>query len=341
VPPPPAETVLPAEYLRKHLAGLGVTPKRVEGREITQILLLPVQHLSEFYESKNAENKLGASVNKGYNQFTSQEDVIIGDIVRKTSSGDCTRAYLRAGPRKTLYFCPTEVRAAIVTCGGLCPGLNNIIREVSKSLLNLYGVSEVWGVRGGYWGFHESSENDKNLKPIRLTHDVVSGIQHKGGTILGSARGGYDLEQMFGFCARYNITQLYVVGGDGTHRAANKFGLEAIERKANIAVAGIPKTIDNDLDLVDRTFGFNSAVMAAQAAIKSAATEARDNLPNGIGIVKLMGRHAGFIAAHATLASGDVDLCLVPEVKVELEGTYGVLPHIERVCSRQRANALS
>jgi 6-phosphofructokinase 1 len=139
------------------------------------------------------------------------------------------------------------------------------------------------------------------------------------------------MEEIFGFCQRYKINQLYVVGGDGTHRAANKFGLEAIARKANIAVAGIPKTIDNDLDLVDRTFGFNSAVMAAQDAIRSAATEAKDNLPNGIGIVKLMGRHAGFIAAHATLASGDVDLCLVPEVEVELEGKYGVLPHIERV----------
>ena len=160
---------------------------------------------------------------------------------------------------------------------------------------------------------------------------MISGIQHLGGTILGSARGGFDLEQMFGFCERYKINQLYVVGGDGTHRAANKFGLEALARRANIAVAGIPKTIDNDLDLVDRTFGFNSAVMAAQDAIRSASVEARCNKPNGIGIVKLMGRHAGFIAAHATLASGEVDLCLVPEVPIELEGPYGVLPHIERV----------
>ena len=336
-PIPDPEIALPNDYLKKHPKGLGVEPMIVKGREVTEVLVLPVQRLDDFYESKKAENQLGTRYAEGdnpyhnYNQFTAGEDVILGDIVRKSNSGHSSRAYLRAGPRKTLYFKPNEVRAAIVTCGGLCPGLNNIVREVTKSLLNLYGVPEVWGVRGGYWGFHESSESDDNLKPMLLTHSNISGIQHKGGTILGSARGGYDLEAIFGFCERHKINQLYVVGGDGTHRAANKFGLEAIARKANIAVAGIPKTIDNDLDLVDRTFGFNSAVMAAQDAINSAAVEARDNLPNGIGIVKLMGRHAGFIAAHATLASGDVDLCLVPEVEVELEGKYGVLPHIERV----------
>ena len=133
--------------------------------------------------------------------------------------------------------------------------------------------------------------------------------------------------------AKHRVSQLYVVGGDGTHRAANKVGLEALRRKLKLSVAGIPKTIDNDLDLLDRSFGFDSAVEAARAAIRAAAVEARCNKPNGVGIVKLMGRHAGFIAAHATLASGEVDLCLVPEVPIELEGTYGVLPHVQRVLS--------
>ena len=202
--PPPQVLEEPAkvseDFLKKHPKGLGVEPRQVKGREVTEVLLLPVSHLGDFYQSKNAENRLGSGANKDYNQFTQSEDVILGDIVRKASSGGVSRAYLRAGPRKMLYFQPTEVRAAIVTCGGLCPGLNNIIRDVTKSLLDLYGVKEVWGVRGGYWGFHKSSESDANLKPVRLTHQAVSGIQHVGGTMLGSARGGYDLEEMLGFC---------------------------------------------------------------------------------------------------------------------------------------------
>ena len=318
-------TALPADFQKKHPKGCGVDLLPT-GITLSDVLLLPVPHLGQFYEAQNATNALGSGGHHDYSQFTGAQDVILGDIVRKAGQSPVSRGYLRAGPRKTLYFNPKQVKAAIVTCGGLCPGLNNIVREITKSLLNLYSVPKVYGIRGGYWGFHQDGE-----PPIDLTHTSVSGIQHLGGTVLGSARGGYDLDKILSFCKLYEISQLYIVGGDGTHRAANKVGLEALARKLNLSVAGIPKTIDNDLDLVDRTFGFNSAVMAAQDAITSAAVEARCNVPNGIGIVKLMGRHAGFIAAHATLASGEVDLCLVPEVPIELEGTYGVLPHIERV----------
>lgn len=128
------------------------------------------------------------------------------------------------------------------------------------------------------------------------------------------------------------MTQLYVIGGDGTHRGANAIAEAALARGLNLAVVGIPKTIDNDVDLIDRSFGFQTSVEAAQASIVSAKTEARCNLPNGVGIVKLMGRSAGFIAVHATLASGDVDLCLVPEVAIELDGPSGCLPFLmERV----------
>ena len=102
-----------------------------------------------------------------------------------------------------------------------------------------------------------------------------------------------------------------------------------------MAVAGIPKTIDNDIDYIDHSFGFSSAVEAAQNAIDSAKTEAVCNLPNGIGIVKLMGRSAGFIAVHATMSSGDVDLCLVPEVPTVLEGEHGCLPHLLRRVRKQ------
>jgi 6-phosphofructokinase 1 len=298
------------------------------GVRLSEVQLLAVPHLGKVLNApENADNMLGSGELHDYLGFTGVADVILGDIVRTEQMEPRSRAFLRAGPRRTLYFEPTRVRAAVVTCGGLCPGLNNIIREVTKSLLNLYSAEAVLGVRGGYWGFRE----DAPFPPIELTHEAVAGIQQQGGTILGSARGGFDVDQVLSFCKARRVSQLYIVGGDGTHRAANQVGLAALERRVNVTVAGIPKTIDNDLDLVDRSFGFESAVEAAQAAIRSASTEAKGNVPNGIGIVKLMGRHAGFIAAHATLAAGDVDLCLVPEVPIELEGMYGVLPHLERV----------
>ncbi len=158
-----------------------------------------------------------------------------------------------------------------------------------------------------------------------LSIESVKDCHHQGGTILASARGGFDIDVIIKFLQKYEINQLYVIGGDGTHRGANIIAEECFKRKLNISVAGIPKTIDNDVDLIDRSFGFTTSVESAQAAITSAKIEARCNLPNGIGIVKLMGRSAGFIAVHATLASGDVDLCLVPEINMQLEGEDGCL----------------
>lgn len=178
--------------------------------------------------------------------------------------------------------------------------------------------------RGGFSGF----SGGEGYTPMELTLEVVRDIHHQGGSILGSARGGFDIDQIISFLDNNRINQLYVIGGDGTHRAANIISETCFDRHRNIAVVGIPKTIDNDVDLIDRSFGFTTSVEASQAAILSAKTEARCNIPNGVGIVKLMGRSAGFIAVHATLASGDVDLCLVPEVKIELEGEDGCLPFL-------------
>jgi 6-phosphofructokinase 1 len=152
---------------------------------------------------------------------------------------------------------------------------------------------------------------------------------------LGSSRGGFDIEKIRNFIHKHKINNLYVIGGDGTHRGAFRIHEDCMEHGMNVAVAGIPKTIDNDVDYIDHSFGFNSAVEAAQYAIRSAKTEAVCNLPNGIGIVKLMGRSAGFIAAHATMASSDVDLCLVPEVPTVLEGPNGCLPHLMRRVKQQ------
>jgi len=166
----------------------------------------------------------------------------------------------------------------------------------------------------------------------------VEDIHHEGGTILGSSRGGFDIDKICEFISSKKIKQLYVIGGDGTHRGAFKIHETCMERGLHVAVAGIPKTIDNDVACLDRSFGFITSVEAAQAAIRAAKVEASCNLPNGIGIVKLMGRSSGYIAAHATLGSGDVDLCLVPEVPIVLDGPTGCLPHLwNRVKSKGHA----
>lgn len=268
----------------------------------------------------NEDEKVGTS----YNKLIGTNECIIGDIVRKPGQSRHTKALIRAGPRKSLHFNPQTVNAAIVTCGGLCPGLNNVIREITNSLILMYGIKgKVYGIRGGFKGFY-----DPSYQPIELTPELVEDIHHKGGTVLSSSRGGFDLDKILAFIERMNIKQLYVIGGDGTHRGAFRIHEGCLVKGLNVSVAGIPKTIDNDVDHIDRSFGFQSAVEAAQDAIRCAKVEASCNLPNGIGIVKLMGRSSGFIAAFATLGSGDVDLCLVPEVPTVLEGEIGCLPHI-------------
>jgi len=292
---------------------------RVIKNKLDEIRLLEIENLSNYFEDSNVANRMGIVE---YNQLINKDDCIIRGVVRKESSNNWTYAYVRAGPHESLHFDPNTVNAAIVTCGGLCPGLNNVIREVTNTLHNLYNINgKVYGILGGYKGFHD-------IEPMVLTPSVVENIHHQGGTFLGSSRGGFDIDKIINFLERYEVNQLYVIGGDGTHRGAFAIHEECIKRGKNIAVAGIPKTIDNDIDYIDRSFGFTSAVEAAQAAIRAAKTEARCNLPNGIGVVKLMGRSAGYIATHATLSSNDVDLCLVPEVPIVLTGEFGCMPHL-------------
>lgn len=309
----------------------------IDGASISKIYLHEIRSLRDDFPSANIANdvhNVGGTNEfhpQAYNKIIGKEDIILNDIVRKKSGEAETDAYVRAGPRSTLHFNPPEVRAAIVTCGGLCPGLNNVIREIVHALVYLYKVETIFGIRGGFLGFHEQA----GLEPLLLTVENVADIHHQGGTILASARGGFDKEVIINFLIKHKIQQLYIIGGDGTHRGANAIALECIARKLNIAVAGIPKTIDNDVDIIDRSFGFTTSVEAAQAAIMSAKIEARCNVPNGIGIVKLMGRSAGFIAVHATLASGDVDLCLVPEVSIKLDGEDGCLPFLMQRVSEQ------
>jgi 6-phosphofructokinase 1 len=226
----------------------------------------------------------------------------------------------KSGPRSKLFFDPEKTRAAIVTCGGLCPGLNNVIRSVTRELRRSYGVTSVLGIRGGYVGLDPS----RCKPPVELTEDLVEEIHQKGGTLLGTSRGPVDTTVAVDFLIAQNIDILFTVGGDGTQRGGHALYHEASRRGHSLAVVGIPKTIDNDVRYVSRTFGFGTAVDEAVRVIDSAHTEAR-SVDNGVSVVKLMGRHAGFIAAAATVASQDVNFCLVPEQPFALEGLLAAL----------------
>ena len=231
-----------------------------------------------------------------------------------------------AGPRKKIYFNPAHVHAAICTCGGICPGLNNVIRSVVRCFWYRYGVRRITGIPFGYLGLLENSP----WPMINLTPDVVDDIQEKGGTILGSARGGgKEVEQIVDTLERQNINILITIGGDGTLRGAHDIGEEVKRRGLKIAVVGVPKTIDNDLSFIDTSFGFDTAVASAVPAVRGAHVEAKSAY-NGIGLVKVMGRESGFIAAHTSLAQSDVNFCLIPENPFDLDGDNGLLHHLEK-----------
>jgi 6-phosphofructokinase 1 len=219
-----------------------------------------------------------------------------------------------AGPRANLFFDPAQTRAGIVTCGGLCPGLNNVIRSLFLELHYGYGVAEVIGFRGGYAGL----DPDCGLPPVQITPQFVDGIHQKGGTVLGSSRGPVDMGRAVDNLIARGVNILFTVGGDGTQRGALDLYREAGKRGYALSVIGVPKTIDNDVAFVSRTFGFASAVAEAKRVLECAHTEAR-SVPGGISIVKLMGRHAGFITAGAVVASQDVNFALIPEVPFTLE----------------------
>ena len=236
----------------------------------------------------------------------------------------------KAGPRGKLFFDPATTCAAIVTCGGLCPGLNNVIRSVTRQLLRSYKVKSVLGIRGGYRGLDPSL----GKPPLDLTEDLVEEIHQKGGTLLGTSRGPVDISRAVDFLIARNVNILFTVGGDGTQRGGFDLFTEAQKRGHPLAVVGIPKTIDNDVLHVSRTFGFGTAVGEAVRVIDSAHTEAR-SVENGVSVVKLMGRHAGFIAAAATVASQDVNICLVPEQPFVLSGPGGFLAALERRLQRK------
>ncbi len=237
----------------------------------------------------------------------------------------------KAGPREKLFFEPGKVRAGIVTCGGLCPGLNDVIRAVVMNLWYHYSVREIIGYRFGYGGLLA----DSRFSPILLTPDEVDDIHQHSGTILGSSRGKGDrYREMVDRLVADRVNILFCIGGDGTQKGALAIAREALERGLDIAVVGVPKTIDNDISFVERSFGFETAVSEATRAVSGAHVEAHDAI-NGIGLVKVMGRSSGFIAAHTALAMNDVNFVLVPEVPFELAGENGLLVHLKKRLERR------
>jgi 6-phosphofructokinase 1 len=239
-----------------------------------------------------------------------------------------------AGPREMLYFTPAHVHAGIVTCGGLCPGINDVIRAVVRCLWYRYGVRRISGIQYGYKGFlPEYQYGVKQLDP-----DMVDDIHKLGGTFLGSARGGgKEVSKIVDAMEQINLNILFTIGGDGTQRGTLDIAEEIDKRKLKIAMVGIPKTVDNDFAIIDRSFGFNTAVDKAVEVVAAAHMEASSAI-NGVGLVKVMGRESGFIAAYTALASHEVNFVLIPEVPFNLEGYNGFLHHLgERLKRRNHA----
>jgi 6-phosphofructokinase 1 len=228
-----------------------------------------------------------------------------------------------AGPRERIHFDPAQIGIGIVTCGGLCPGLNNVIRAIVMSAEYHYGVRRIYGFRYGFRGLVDP------LLTIPMTARGVCEIHTEGGTVLGSSRGPQDPVAMVERLEALGVQALFVIGGDGSMHGALAIAAEARRRGLELAVVGIPKTIDNDLKWMDSSFGFETAYAKAVEAIECAHREAQ-GAPNGIGLVKVMGRHSGFIACAATVASGNVNFTLVPEVPFTMDGPSGLLDALRR-----------
>jgi len=252
-------------------------------------------------------------------------------IQARIRQGETPLSFEMAGPRKKIFFDASKVRCALVTCGGLCPGLNDIIRAIVLELYYRYGVKSIHGIRYGLEGFIP----DCGHEVVDLTPELVANILNTGGSMLGSSRGPQDISQIVDSLERMHVGILFMIGGDGTLMAATKIAEEIGRRNLKISVVGIPKTIDNDIHLISRSFGFDTAVDIATEAIKGAHNEA-EGYPNGIGLIKLMGRHSGFIAATATLARQDVNFVLIPEIDFDLEGDHGLLAALEQRLKRRK-----
>jgi len=272
---------------------------------------------SEFEVQHLGECKVPSPM-KAVKYTTNQDHVLyhsnLPAIQKYLNNGKTPPVFEMAGPREKIYYNPAELKCAIVTCGGLCPGLNDVIRAIVLGLFHHYGVRNIIGFPFGYEGLTSKSKQG----PVELTPSVVENIHMYGGTMLGSSRGPQDVAEMVDTLQKMNINILFTIGGDGTLRGAQDLSEEIHRRNLSISVIGIPKTIDNDISFLETSFGFETAVAESRNAIFSAHAEAL-GARNGIGLVKLMGRESGFIAAYAALANSVINFCLVPEVPFTLD----------------------
>lgn len=261
--------------------------------------------------------------------YSRDPDIILHEY---EESGEIS-AMEKAGPRNRIFHNPSETNAAILTAGGLCPGLNDVIKSLVNTLKLDYGVPNVYGIRYGYRGLVRKYGH----KPLILTPDIVDEIHTEGGSILGSSRGPQDVRIMVNTLVKMKINMLFCIGGDGTLRCAHLLVEEITKNKLPISIIGVPKTIDNDISFIYRTFGFETAIYATDPVITAAHNEAKGAY-NGVGLVHLMGRDSGFIATYAALANSNANYCLIPEVPFILEGHNGLLPHLcRRLKEKQHA----
>jgi 6-phosphofructokinase 1 len=288
---------------------------------------------SEFAVSRLGECEL-ASPMQGVRFVADGEHVLyessLAALRPYLDAGDAPPAFEMSGPRERLLFDPARAVAGIVTCGGLCPGLNDVIRAIVMSLHHHYGVRRVLGFQYGYEGLVARYGHAR----FELTPARVSRIHEMGGTVLGSSRGNQDVGEMVDTLELEGLDMLFAIGGDGTLRGAHAIAEEVGRRGRRIAVVGVPKTIDNDISFVQKSFGFETAVTEARRATYAAHSEAT-GARNGVGLVKLMGRDSGFIAAFTVLADSQVNFCLVPEVPFTLKGLLAALD--ERLANRGHA----
>ncbi|MDR2097079.1 MAG: ATP-dependent 6-phosphofructokinase [Spirochaetaceae bacterium] len=280
---------------------------------------------------RNIRSPITMSKNRGdfIANYVSDDDLIRFDTNVKLGEQppiERNMALEKAGPREMIYFMPEHVHAGIVTCGGLCPGINDVIRSIVRCLWYHYRVRRITGISYGYKGFLP----EYSYPTKELTLDFVDDIHKIGGTVLGTSRGGgKEVTKIVDAMEQLNLNMLFTIGGDGTQRGSLDIADEIERRHLKIACVGIPKTVDNDFSFIQKSFGFDTAVSKAVEAVASAHMEAQSQ-PNGIGLVKVMGRESGFIAAHTALASHEVNFVLIPEVPFDIEGPNGFFEHLER-----------
>ncbi|MCX7713634.1 MAG: ATP-dependent 6-phosphofructokinase [Chthoniobacterales bacterium] len=281
------------------------------------------------------EHILGATPDHHY--YSDENRVLVRHLLPEVKAslekGEELACFEVAGPRKKLFFDPSRTTCGILTCGGICPGLNDVIRSLVITAHFRYGVRRILGFRYGFEGLNPSFGH----KPVELTPEWVENIHRFGGTALGTSRGPQETSVMLDYLQEMDVQVLFVIGGDGSQRGALAICEEARKRAYPLAVVGIPKTIDNDMIFMDKSFGFETASAAAVEIVHAAHTEAV-SARNGVGLVKVMGRHSGFIACAAAIASGEVNVVLIPEVPFALEGPNGFLEYLrQRVLRRGHA----